>query len=302
MSISLHRSERIAALAEKRIARQREVVDRLAAGSLPTQRSIELLRTMESVLESLRRSHRLRLDQVFSQNRLLRALPPADFEKIEPALQPMSFERGAVIRRPGEPPHRVYFVERGVVSMVGELGGRRPEIAMVGREGAIGTEALVAGSSAFGYVALDDCEGIAISSVDLGQAAAGTQRLRDLLFKYTHTLQLQAGETAMSGGQPVLERLARWLLMYHDRIDGNEIAITHEAIAEMLSVRRAGVTESLHELEGRGLLKSMRARIRIKSRSGLAALAGGSYGIAAAAIGRLLPDEGGLVRPQPARA
>ena len=91
---------------------------------------------------------------------------------------------------------------------------------------------------------------------------------------------VQGSQTALANGRGRLdERLARWLLMWHDRLESNEFPTTHELLALLLGVRRAGVTVALHELEGRGLIRSLRGRIRIVDRLGLQLAASGFYGI-----------------------
>jgi CRP-like cAMP-binding protein len=103
--------------------------------------------------------------------------------------------------------------------------------------------------------------------------------LRDRLARFAHTIMIQTAHTALANGRATLvERLSRWILMAHDRVDGNVIPITHEFLALMLGVRRAGVTVTLHELEGRRLIRAIRRQITVLDRAGIEKLANGFYG------------------------
>ena len=107
--------------------------------------------------------------------------------------------------------------------------------------------------------------------------------------RFTRALNLQVASTAWTNGHTVLEnRLARWLLMVHDRIEGQKLALTHEFLSIMLGVRRPGVTVALHMLEGKGLIRSHRSEITIIDREGLKQQANGSYGRTEAEYERVL--------------
>ena len=110
-------------------------------------------------------------------------------------------------------------------------------------------------------------------------AISRSPSLHDLLLRYVQTLQLQASYTALSNAvHPIEERLARWLLMCHDRWDTNAMPLTHEFMSIMLAVRRPSVTTSLHVLEGNGFIRAERGNIIIRDRAGLEEFAGDSYG------------------------
>ncbi len=115
------------------------------------------------------------------------------------------------------------------------------------------------------------------------------------MLRYAHLFQLQTAQTALSNGSYSLEeRLARWMLMCHDRMDGDEFPITHEFLAFMLGVRRPGVTTTVHILEGAGMIKARRSRIQILDRAKLEEAAGESYGAAEAEYRRLIRSRCGL--------
>lgn len=109
------------------------------------------------------------------------------------------------------------------------------------------------------------------------------------LRQFVHVFMVQAAQTALSNSNGKIEvRLARWLLMAHDRLQGDQMTLTHEFMAVMLSVRRQGVTVALHELEGRGLIRARRSAVMILDREGLIEFANGSYGIPEAEYTRVM--------------
>ena len=124
-------------------------------------------------------------------------------------------------------------------------------------------------------------------------AIESSRTLHALLLRFVQVFNTQVAATAMSNGDSVIgQRLARWLLMCHDRIDGDELPLTHEFLSIMLAVRRAGVTEALHLLEGAGIIKARRALISILDRERLDEMAGDSYGQPEAEYERLIPKPG----------
>jgi CRP-like cAMP-binding protein len=114
---------------------------------------------------------------------------------------------------------------------------------------------------------------------------------RALLLRSAFVAEIQTAETAISNAtQPLHERLARWLLMYHDRTDGDEVRVTHNLLSTMLGVHRPKVTLVLQELEGDKLIKAQRATIKILNRTGLEELVGSAYGRAERELERLIPE------------
>jgi CRP-like cAMP-binding protein len=113
--------------------------------------------------------------------------------------------------------------------------------------------------------------------------------LRVHLQRFAQVFMTQVAQTALANGRAKIgERLARWLLMAHDRLDDEELRLTHEFIAVMLGVRRPGVTDALNELEGKGLIRSTRGAIRVVNRAGLEAIAGATYGVPESEYRRLI--------------
>lgn len=123
----------------------------------------------------------------------------------------------------------------------------------------------------------------------LRRGVAESDSLLRALLKYSHDFNVQVSHTAMINARSrIEERLARWLLVAHDRLDGDELHLTHDFLATMLGVRRPGVTVALHELQNRGLIRPRRGSITIIDRQGLVQAANGAYGTGEAELGRCL--------------
>ena len=214
-------------------------------------------------------------------NHLLRQLSVEDAGLLHPALEPVQLAVGRVLYPPAQPVRHVYFVESGLVSIVGaNKGRRRMEIGMVGFEGMTSLETVLGGGIA-AHEALVQSPGSALrlSSADLRHAAAQRRSLHDVLLRYVHAFMIQSCHAAIAAGRArINERLSRGLLMWHDRVRADEFFVTHEFLALLMGVRRQGVTVALHELEGKGLIRSMRNRVRILDRAGLERTANGFYG------------------------
>jgi CRP-like cAMP-binding protein len=112
------------------------------------------------------------------------------------------------------------------------------------------------------------------------EAVAADRETREFFLRYVHTTVLQLAHSALANGRySMQERLARWLLMCHDRLDGDNLAVTHDFLSLMLGVRRSGVTDNLHILEGRQAIRATRGNVRVLNRDMLIDIAGGCYGV-----------------------
>ncbi|QCJ00164.1 Crp/Fnr family transcriptional regulator [Agrobacterium larrymoorei] len=230
-------------------------------------------------------------DQGSVRNKILRALRPEDFEMLRPHMQIMKLNLHQVIEKPHTLIERVIFFETGLASIIGHIsGGKSIEVGLIGREGMSGS-AVILGSAEPGHRTLIQVAGYGVS-VPASVVAEGmktSESLRGVLLTYIHTMLAQTASTVVANGLSKLDkRLARWLLMIHDRIDGTTVAMTHEFLAVVLGVRRPGVTVALHILEGKGLIRASRGQITIINRQGLEQEAGGSYGMAESEYNRLM--------------
>jgi len=227
------------------------------------------------------------------RNKLLKALRPDDYELLRPSMQIVKLNVHEVIEQPHVPIGRVIFFETGLASVIGHLSsGKSIEVGLTGREGMSGS-AIVLGSTEATHRTLVQVGGygIAVPSSAIVDAMRASDTLRDVFLTYIHTLLTQTASTVVANGLSKLDkRLARWLLMIHDRIDGATVAMTHEFLALVLGVRRPGVTVALHILEGKGLIRASRGQITIINRQGLELEAGGSYGQAESEYNRLMTD------------
>jgi CRP-like cAMP-binding protein len=219
------------------------------------------------------------------QNRLLARLDLSDFKLLMPDLELVRFKLRDSLEKPGEEIRHVIFMETGIASIVTKgpgPAGSDIEVGLIGREGMTGTAILLGALSSplSIYIQLEGM-GYRIATERLKAALAKSETLRQRLLAYVQSLIVQSATTTLINGRADAEtRLARWLLMVHDRTNGNDLHLTHEFMSVMLGVRRPWVTEMLHVLESRGSIRSTRGKVTILNRAGLIVDAKGYYGIA----------------------
>ena len=226
------------------------------------------------------------------RNHLLRQLSPPDVAALLPAMEFVELGERTQLENPNRPIEYVYFIESGVSSVVARSGNQEIEVGLAGREGVVGSAALMGTTQTPNSVFMQvGGSAYRVPRAALIEAATAGAALARLLTVYNYTVLVQAQATALANGRAKLEdRLARWLLMVHDRIDGDRLNITHEFLSIMLGVRRPGVTVGLHLLEGQGLISSLRREILIRNRSGLIGFAAECYGLPEREYARLLGD------------
>lgn len=226
-------------------------------------------------------------------NRLLRALAPADLALVEPHLAAVQLKRGAAVERAGQRISQVYFLESGIASVVAHSLHRDVGFAVLGNDGMTGLGTVLGSSLAAGStVVQSESTAWALSPQALQDAIGASPTLHGLLLRYVHVFMLQASQTAlMNVHGTIQQRLARWILMSHDRFQHNDLIVTHEFISLMLGVRRASVTQAMHALQGEGMLRSSRDRIEVRDREGLVKLAGTGYGVCESTYDRLIGPE-----------
>jgi CRP-like cAMP-binding protein len=224
-------------------------------------------------------------------NQLLSSLSAADFALLRPHLEPLELPLRYELLVPNEPIEHAYFLDSGIASVVAILAGASHiELGIVGRDGMIGIPLLLdANQSPHLHYMQIAGRGHRIKSSAFRRAVGQSPTLHSLLLRYIHVFNTQTAQTAMSNGSTQFEgRLARWLLMCHDRIDGDVIPLTHDFMATMLGVRRSSVTDTLHVLEGKGLTRAARGKIAILRRAKLERAAGAAYGTAESEHERLI--------------
>lgn len=227
-----------------------------------------------------------------SANLLLGSLDPTDFEALEPCLTRVPLASDDTLLKADAPIDRIYFPESGIVSFHEILrDGSRVGVAIIGFEGLTGWPALLGidRSPHEAAVAVGLGSALTITPAELLRVCGERQAINAVLLRYVHCFMSQMGRTILSNlNDPVEKRLARWLLMNHDRLEGDRIKLTHEQLGVMLGVRRATVTDTLHVLEGIGVIRSTRGVIEVLDRPRLLALAGESYGAAETEYARFI--------------
>ena len=224
------------------------------------------------------------------KNRLLSRLADEDLARIQPHLEHVSLATKQNLVEPFKIIDYVYFPENCVISLLAQTEQVQAiEVGMIGFEGC--SNFVINEDDLTPLRAVVQVPGDAwriagrIFATELALGAS----LNSIVLRFKEALLTQFAYTALSHGSfTIEERLARWLLMSHDRSQRNQMPLVHEFIAAMLAVRRSGVTTALHVLEGVGAIKALRATIIIRDRDKLIEIAGGSYGVPEAEYERLL--------------
>jgi CRP-like cAMP-binding protein len=228
------------------------------------------------------------------QNHLLRALPADEYASLLEHLESVELSAKLVLWRPEAPIHSVYFPRTAVMSLLTPLANKQAvEAATVGREGIVGTP-VVLGVRTTGVLTVVQIAGMAARMeaerfTDLLRATNGA--LFPLLLRHAQALYEQTAQSvACNRRHEINERCARWLLMTHDRVGADEFKLTHQFLALMLGVRRAGVTVALGALQRARLTRSRRGTITVLDRDGLEAASCECYGSVRRRYEHLLGD------------
>ena len=220
--------------------------------------------------------------QPMFRNRLLQTLPAEELRRLRPHLARVRLAPGDILHRAGARVGQAYFVEQGYVSLVAEAANPagRVEVGLIGRESVVGSSVLLAADPASSLLAVVQVPGTAygIRADVLHASLEHAPALRRTMRQALETLAAQVAQVAACNSCHTLpERLARWLLMAHDRVDGDELPLTQDLLAAVLAVRRPGVTIAIGALQAAGLLRRSRGRIVVCDRPGLEAAACGCY-------------------------
>ncbi|MDK1489756.1 Crp/Fnr family transcriptional regulator [Sinorhizobium sp. 7-81] len=215
------------------------------------------------------------------RNQLLAILPEADYRQIASHLEYVVLPRGSLLASAGEPIEHVNYLASGIGSLVASTPeGNKAEAGVFGNEGYIPTSAAM-GVELSVHDVIMQVEGDAFR-MEFGSFRKWMEDNKNfarVMIRCLEAFSIQLTYTAISNAiHGVDERLARWLLMCHDRVSGNEINLTHEFLSLMLAVRRPSVTTSLHVLEGNGFIRSLRGQIIIRDRAALEEFARDAYG------------------------
>jgi CRP-like cAMP-binding protein len=212
-------------------------------------------------------------------NQLLAGLSRADFRLLEPHLEAVDLPvRKQLVGRNRRIEH-VYFPDSGMASVVCN-GDHALEIGIIGREGMTGVSVVLGSADKAPHETYIQIAGSGqrLSADHLREAIEASGSLLKALLLYTHRFMTQTTDTAMANGRhKIEERLARWLLMVDDRLDGHEIPLTHEFLGVMLGTARPGVTIAIQELQRRGWITNSRGVVTIIDREGLINSSNGAY-------------------------
>ena len=228
-----------------------------------------------------------------NQNRLLAALPAAEFVRLQPLLRLTALRSGEVLHESGAQLRDVYFPVSGLVAQLYTLeGGATAGTAVVGNDGCVGIAILLGGGTTpgravvqiAGYAYRVSAEAI-LAEFNKGGA------VRRVLLRYIQALMTQMSQTAVCNRHHTVEQqLCRWLLLSLDRLRSNDLVMTQELIANMLGVRREGVTEAAGNLQDAGLIRYRRGHITVTDRAGLEQRTCECYAVVKKEYDRLLPS------------
>ncbi|PDT14167.1 CarD family transcriptional regulator [Rhizobium sp. J15] len=216
------------------------------------------------------------------QNLLLKALPARAFDMLVADAELIDLPVKHVLVEANQSNEHVCFIENGLASMVASNSeDEAVEVGHIGYEGMSGAHVVLKTDTTPNRTFIQVAgSGLQVSVGNFKRMLAEFPAANDLFLNYVHCCDIQLAQSALANGRYNMhERLARWLLMCHDRLDGNDLPLTHEFLALMLGVRRAGVTNELHVIEGLRVIRSTRANVRILDRERLEEIAAGSYGV-----------------------
>jgi CRP-like cAMP-binding protein len=226
-------------------------------------------------------------------NRLLAALPEDNYAALTPFLEGVQLPLGMVVYESGGAQGYVYFPTSSIVSLLYVLAdGASAEIAVTGSEGLVGIALFMGGETTPSRAVVQSAgHGYRLRAAELKKQFEAGGALQHLLLRFTQALITQMTQTAVCNRHHAVDQqLCRWLLLSLDRLPGNELVMTQELIANMLGVRREGVTEAAGKLQDEGLIRYSRGRITVLDRRQLEARVCECYGVVKKEYDRLLPE------------
>jgi CRP-like cAMP-binding protein len=227
------------------------------------------------------------------RNHLLAALPQATYEELLPFLEPVAMPLGLSVYEPSEPQVHVWFPTSAIVSLLYVLeDGASAEIAVTGREGLVGIALFMGGETTPSRAVVQSAGyGYRLKASVLKREFERGGALQHLLLRFTQALITQMTQTAVCNRHhSVDQQLCRWLLLSLDRLPANQLKMTQELIANMLGVRREGVTEAAGKLQADGLIEYSRGKITVLDREHLEARVCECYAVVKKEYDRLLPE------------
>jgi len=208
-----------------------------------------------------------------TRNHLLAALPKSDYQRLATHLEPIPLPLGWSVYEPGSPMEHVFFPTDGIISLLYVMeNGASAEIAVTGSEGLVGIALFMGGESTPSRAVVQSAgQAYRLRADFLKEEFESGGELQHLLLRFTQALITQMAQTAVCNRHHTVEQqLCRWLLLSLDRLPSNDLIMTQELIANMLGVRREGVTEAAGHLQQAGLIQYQRGHITVLDRSKLA--------------------------------
>ncbi len=231
------------------------------------------------------------------RNELLRSLPANELALMRPCLLPVTFVMSQVLHEAEAPIDEVYFLESGLVSLTADTSDNGlVEVGMTGREGFVGVTMLLSPQPVSVHRAFVQIPGRAyrVRATAFRELTGTLPVLRDRCLRCVQVMLMQSSQIAACNARHDLPgRLARWLLMSRDRIDGDDLPMTQEFLSYMLGVRRAGISVVANALQSQGLIRQSRGRITILDRSGLEGKACACYRLIERNRARIMNVSGG---------
>ncbi|HEX5886272.1 MAG TPA: Crp/Fnr family transcriptional regulator [Pyrinomonadaceae bacterium] len=225
------------------------------------------------------------------ENRLLAALPPDEYDRLLPQLQQVSFDLGEVVYEFGGQLDYVYFPTTAIVSLLYTMeNGASAEMGLTGNDGVVGIALFMGGGTMPNRAVVQSAGGaVRMKARVLQDEFARGGKFQHVLLRYTQALITQISQTAVCNRlHSVEQQLCRWLLLSHDRVKDDELIMTQELIADMLGVRREGVTVAAGRLQDSGAISYVRGRIKILDRKKLEATVCECYRVVKDEFDRLL--------------
>jgi CRP-like cAMP-binding protein len=228
------------------------------------------------------------------KNQILTRVPSDAFDRLRPHLKRIEIKKRAILQDHCRPIEYVHFIERGVASTFARTNRDGPvEVSLVGRFGLVGVSVVLGAMDAPHRCVMHmDGETIRLPAMVFAQALDEHAGLRRQMLSYVNVLLIQNAQRCLCNARhDITERLSRWLLLAHDRLDCGQIPVTHERLSTALAVRRAGITEALARLEDTGAVRRHRGTVEIADRSVLERRACECYHIVAGEFRKLLEPE-----------
>lgn len=225
------------------------------------------------------------------RNRVLAALPEKEYERLSTQLEPVELPNGEILFEPDDPISHLYFIDEGMASLVALTEeGQSIEVGVIGKEGVVGFQVIFGADTTQHRVMIQmPGTGLKVKTGGFKEELDKLSVLQNLLMRYNYAMLTQITQSVVCNRfHEIEERLARWLLICHDRAESDELPLTQEFIAIMLGTRRPGVNAAIGVLEKAELIRHARGKVIVTDRKGLEEVSCECYGIVKKEFNRVL--------------